>query len=33
MFKSVGISAEDVAASYLIYQKAKEQGLGTWVEI
>lgn len=33
LFKSVGISAEDVAASYLIYQKAKEQGLGTWVEI
>ena len=29
----LGISAEDVAASYLIYQKAKEQGLGVWVEI
>ncbi|MBR4878688.1 MAG: ornithine cyclodeaminase family protein [Clostridia bacterium] len=33
LFKSVGISAEDVAASWLIYEKAKEQGLGTWVEI
>lgn len=32
-FKSVGISAEDVAAANLIYKKAKEQGLGIWVEI
>ena len=29
----LGISVEDIAAAYLIYEKAKEQGLGTWLEI
>lgn len=33
LFKSVGISAEDVAAAYLIYKRAEKMGLGTWIEI
>ena len=32
LFKSVGISAEDIAAALVIYRKAKEQGLGIEVE-
>ena len=33
VFETIGISVEDIAAAYLIYEKAKEQGLGTWLEI
>ena len=32
-FESVGLSVQDVAAANLIYEKAKAQGLGVWVEI
>lgn len=32
LFKSLGLGVEDVAAAYYIYQKAVEQGKGTWVE-
>lgn len=33
LFESVGIAVEDLAAAYLIYQKACRQGLGVEVEI
>ena len=33
LFESVGLSVQDVAAANLIYEKAKAQGLGVWVEI
>ena len=33
LFETVGIAAEDLAAAQLIYQRAKEEGLGTWVNI
>jgi len=32
LFKSLGLAVEDIAAAHLVYQKAVEQGLGTWVE-
>ena len=33
MFKSLGLAIEDVAAAYHVYKKAKEQGVGTWVDL
>lgn len=33
MFETIGISVEDIAAACQIYEKAKEQGLGVWLEI
>ena len=33
MFETVGIAVEDLASEYLIYQKAKEQGIGLEVEL
>ena len=33
LFKSLGIAIEDLAAAHHVYTKAKERGLGTWVEI
>lgn len=33
MFETVGIAAEDLASAYLIYQKAKEHGVGVEVEL
>ena len=33
MFETVGISVEDIAAAKMIYEYAKENGIGTWVEI
>ena len=33
MFETVGIAVEDLASAYLIYQKAKEQGIGLEVEL
>jgi ornithine cyclodeaminase len=33
LFKSLGIASEDLAAAHHVYAKAKERGLGTWVEI
>lgn len=33
LFKSLGLALEDVASAYLIYQKAREQGVGIEVEL
>jgi ornithine cyclodeaminase/alanine dehydrogenase-like protein (mu-crystallin family) len=33
LFKSLGIAIEDLASVRFVYDKAKERGLGTWVEI
>lgn len=33
LFKSLGLALEDLASVHLIYTKAVEQGLGTWVEL
>lgn len=33
LFKSLGIAVEDLAAAHHVYSKARERGLGTWVEI
>jgi len=33
LFKSLGIAIEDLAAAHHVYMKAKERGLGAWVEI
>src|SRR5205807_669038 len=32
LFKSLGLAVEDLAAAAHVYQKAREQGLGEWVE-
>lgn len=33
LFKSLGLAVEDLASVHLIYTKAVEQNLGTWVEL
>ena len=33
LFKSLGLAVEDLASVHLIYTKAVEQKLGTWVEL
>ena len=33
LFETIGISVEDIAAALLIFEKAKAQNLGVWVEI
>jgi len=33
LFKSLGIAIEDLASAHHVYTKAKERGLGAWVEI
>lgn len=32
LFKSLGLAVEDLASAHYVYQKALQQGLGTWVE-
>ena len=32
LFKSLGLAVEDIASAHLVYQKALQKGLGTWVE-
>jgi ornithine cyclodeaminase/alanine dehydrogenase-like protein (mu-crystallin family) len=32
LFKSLGLAVEDIAAASMVYHKAVERGLGTWVE-
>jgi ornithine cyclodeaminase len=32
LFKSLGLGVEDIASAHLVYQKALQQDLGTWVE-
>lgn len=32
LFKSLGLAIEDLAAAFQIYQKARKEGLGTWIE-
>jgi len=32
IFKSLGIGMEDLASAYLLYNKAKSQNLGDWVD-
>jgi len=32
LFKSLGLAVEDIAAATMVYNKAVERGLGTWVE-
>lgn len=33
LFETIGISVEDISAAQLIYERAKDQGLGVWLEI
>ena len=33
LFKSLGIGLEDIAVAMKVYQKAKENGVGRWLEI
>jgi ornithine cyclodeaminase/alanine dehydrogenase-like protein (mu-crystallin family) len=33
VFKSLGLAVEDLAAARLIYQSARDRGVGTWVEL
>jgi alanine dehydrogenase len=33
LFKSLGIAIEDLAAAHYIWQKAQQEGKGTWLEI
>jgi ornithine cyclodeaminase len=33
LFKSLGLAIEDLAAASLIYRKAGENGVGTWIEL
>jgi ornithine cyclodeaminase/alanine dehydrogenase-like protein (mu-crystallin family) len=33
LYKSVGIAVQDVAAAYLVYQKALSNKIGTTVEV
>ena len=33
LFKSLGISIEDLASAQYVYAKARERGVGAWVEI
>jgi len=33
LFKSLGLAVEDLAAAQLVYARAVEQGMGTWVEL
>jgi ornithine cyclodeaminase len=32
LFKSLGLAVEDIASAHLVYQKALQKGLGTWIE-
>jgi len=32
LFKSVGLSIQDISAAHLVYQKARERGIGTEFE-
>ena len=32
LFKSLGLAIEDLAAAALVYQKAREENAGSWVE-
>ncbi len=32
IFKSLGIGMEDLASAYIIYNKAKSEGVGSWVD-
>ena len=33
LFKSLGIAIEDLASAYHVLKKAREKGVGVWVEI
>ena len=33
LFKSLGIGLEDIAVAMKVFQKAKEAGVGRWLEI
>jgi ornithine cyclodeaminase/alanine dehydrogenase-like protein (mu-crystallin family) len=33
LFKSLGIGLEDIAVANKVYQKAKEMGVGRWVDL
>jgi ornithine cyclodeaminase/alanine dehydrogenase-like protein (mu-crystallin family) len=33
LFKSLGIGLEDIAVAIRVYHKAKEAGVGRWVEL
>ena len=33
LFKSIGMAVEDVAAAHLIYELAKAENKGVWVEM
>ena len=33
LFKSLGLAVEDVAAAHHVYQRARELGRGTWIEL
>ena len=33
LFKSLGIALEDIAVAMKVYQKAKEAGVGRWLEL
>jgi ornithine cyclodeaminase/alanine dehydrogenase-like protein (mu-crystallin family) len=33
LFKSLGLGLEDIAVANRVYQKAKEVGVGRWLEI
>jgi ornithine cyclodeaminase/alanine dehydrogenase-like protein (mu-crystallin family) len=33
IFKSLGLAVEDVAAAHLVYQRARQQGVGTELKL
>jgi ornithine cyclodeaminase/alanine dehydrogenase-like protein (mu-crystallin family) len=33
LFRSLGLAVEDLAAGWLVYQRARERGVGTWVDL
>jgi ornithine cyclodeaminase len=33
LFKSLGLAVEDVAAAHHLYQKARREGSGSWIEL
>ena len=33
LFKSLGIGLEDIAVAMKVYQKAKDAGVGRWLEV
>jgi alanine dehydrogenase len=33
LFKSLGIGLEDIAVAIKVYQKAKDAGVGRWIDL